>query len=444
MEPQTVAEIAKGLAAAIENPKETSDRLSSLGSALAAVAAKMEPQAAAEIARRGAQRLPAAMENPKETVSDRLSSLGSALEALAVEMEPQAAAELAKGLAAAMENPKETNSDRLLSLGKTLAALCVLLPSAHQSHLLALSNMLLMPVSEEVNEVEEQPYDRKLLAAVCAQLSQQDLTEVLKYPFCTGEAKQIVLLQLQAKTGRDVGGNVWKFVEQADALGIKDVGSPAERPSAKDALHELEPPPAAIGTPSLTTRPEPAAAAKPVPTTPNTSESDAQACYDRGRAYNGKRDYDKAIAEFNEAIRLDPQLAIAYDGLGRAYNSKRDYDKAIAEFNEAIRLDPNCAEACNGRGNIYYYQNDYDKAMAEFNEAIRLNPNCAEAYNSRGNIYYYKKDYDKAINEYTEAIRLDPTLAYAYEGRGNAYRKLGKKGKASADFANAKRLGLRN
>ena len=73
---------------------------------------------------------------------------------------------------------------------------------------------------------------------MCAQLRPQDLAEVLKYPFSTGEAEQIVLNQLE-KTGRKFGGDVWKFVEQADLLGIKDIGSPAQRPSAQDALDEL-------------------------------------------------------------------------------------------------------------------------------------------------------------------------------------------------------------
>jgi hypothetical protein len=74
---------------------------------------------------------------------------------------------------------------------------------------------------------------------VCAQLPPQDLAEVLKYPFCTSEAEQIVLKELQAKTGDNFEGNVWKFVEQADSLGIKDIGSPAQRPSVQDALKEL-------------------------------------------------------------------------------------------------------------------------------------------------------------------------------------------------------------
>jgi hypothetical protein len=99
--------------------------------------------------------------------------------------------------------------------------------------------MLLLVTPQEKAEGTEQPYERKLLVTVCAQLSPQDLAEVLKYPFTTGEAEQIVLNQLNTKTGRDFAGNVWKFVEQADALEIKDIGNPARRPLAQDALNEL-------------------------------------------------------------------------------------------------------------------------------------------------------------------------------------------------------------
>src|SRR5271166_4829029 len=158
------------------------------------------------------------------------------MEALAAKMEPQAAVEIAKGLAAALENPQETDSDRLSSLGKSLAAFCALLPSAHHTQLLALSNLLLGPVPKKKDEGEEQPSVRKLLTAVCAQLRPQDLAQVLKYPFCTGEAEQIVLNAISP----NFGGNLWKFVEQADALGIKDIAGPAKRPLAQDALNELD------------------------------------------------------------------------------------------------------------------------------------------------------------------------------------------------------------
>ena len=73
----------------------------------------------------------------------------------------------------------------------------------------------------------------------------------------------------------------------------------------------------------------------------NPRRQDAHAAYhNRGKAWSEKGDYDKAIADYNEAIRLDPKFAIAYHNRGGAWGSKGDYDKAIADYNEVIRLDP--------------------------------------------------------------------------------------------------------
>src|SRR5204862_543460 len=77
------------------------------------------------------------------------------------------------------------------------------------------------------------------------------------------------------------------------------------------------------------------------------------------------RDYDRAIADFSEAIRLIPKNATAFNGRGKAYANKRDYDRAIADYSEAIRLDPKYVFAFNNRGNAYRNKGDTDRAIAD-------------------------------------------------------------------------------
>src|SRR5665647_2576040 len=73
----------------------------------------------------------------------------------------------------------------------------------------------------------------------------------------------------------------------------------------------------------------------------------------RAAAYHDKGDLDRAIADYNEAIRLDPKHAKAFFGRGIAFSDKGDNDRAIADFNEAIRLDPKSAMAFDHRGSAY-------------------------------------------------------------------------------------------
>ena len=71
-----------------------------------------------------------------------------------------------------------------------------------------------------------------------------------------------------------------------------------------------------------------------------TAAKTAAAAVDRGNAEWRKGDYDTAVADFTEAIRLDPKDALSYFCRGKCYENKGEYDKAIADFTEAIRLDP--------------------------------------------------------------------------------------------------------
>jgi tetratricopeptide (TPR) repeat protein len=69
--------------------------------------------------------------------------------------------------------------------------------------------------------------------------------------------------------------------------------------------------------------------------------------FDRGLLFASRGDYDTAIVEYTEAIRLDPNYAAAYYNRGIAYHVKGDIDKAIADFEAALRIDPNHTTAKN-------------------------------------------------------------------------------------------------
>jgi tetratricopeptide (TPR) repeat protein len=114
---------------------------------------------------------------------------------------------------------------------------------------------------------------------------------------------------------------------------------------------------------------------------------------------------------------LVPSLA---SGAGDAFKKgvealgKKEYDKAIKDFTDAIRLDPKNAAAYRYRGHAHFKKKEYDRAIKDFTDAIRLGPKFITAYFGRGLAYYFKKEYDKAIRDYTQAIRLDPKDAPAY------------------------------
>ncbi len=167
---------------------------------------------------------------------------------------------------------------------------------------------------------------------------------------------------------------------------------------------------------------------------------DAVAFNNRGLIYQFKDDLDHAIADFDESIRLDPNYVFAFKNRGSAFAEKNDYDRAIADFNEAIRLDPTFAVAINARGSVYAAKRNLDSAIADYSEASRLNPNYANAFYNRGIAYQLKGDLDRAIADYSEAIRLDATDAPAFNNRGNVYLLEGRFDHAVVDYSQAIRL----
>ncbi|MDR1821894.1 MAG: tetratricopeptide repeat protein [Oscillospiraceae bacterium] len=173
-----------------------------------------------------------------------------------------------------------------------------------------------------------------------------------------------------------------------------------------------------------------------------------------GIAHFDNHNYDEAIKNFNEAIELDPNLAVAYSNRGAAYSYIDECELAIADYVKArelnrkgaivdhlnaIKLNQNNATAYYKHGNNYCDKGEYDLAIADYAKAIELNPNYANVYCDRGFAYTQKDEYDLAIADYTKAIKLNPNYKL-YCARGIVYYKKSKYRLAITDCTKAIKL----
>ena len=144
--------------------------------------------------------------------------------------------------------------------------------------------------------------------------------------------------------------------------------------------------------------------------------SSAAARFHRGTVWHQKGQIDKAIADYSESIRLDPR-STAYVNRGAAWHQKGELEKAISDYDEAIRLDPKRASAFRNRALVWHRKREWDKAIADCSEAIRLDPNYSDAFNDRGMCWALKRSWAKALEDFNEAIRLDPKHSKALSNR---------------------------
>lgn len=141
----------------------------------------------------------------------------------------------------------------------------------------------------------------------------------------------------------------------------------------------------------------------------------ARAHTDLGAVYYQNKQYEIALEEFNEAIKIDPTFALAYNGLGLVHSSLGQVDIADQHFKKAIQLEPNNSESHNNYGSFLCSRGFYDESIKEFLAAVKnpLYATPAVAYSNAGICSIRKNDYISGEGYLQKALQINPLLSNA-------------------------------
>jgi tetratricopeptide (TPR) repeat protein len=166
----------------------------------------------------------------------------------------------------------------------------------------------------------------------------------------------------------------------------------------------------------------------------------ASAFNNRGLIFMRRGDLDRAYEDFNSAVRFVPSGANRYIHLynrARVQTLRKQYGAALADFDEAQKLNPDGPQVVAYRCVTYTEMEKFDEALADCNEALAKMPKSSYGLASRGNAFLAKGDLDAALKDFDEAIRLGPTNIRAHAGRGQLYEKRRDFAAARADYRSA-------
>ena len=146
---------------------------------------------------------------------------------------------------------------------------------------------------------------------------------------------------------------------------------------------------------------------------------------------------EEAIAQFREALRVDPRHANAHFNLGNALAQQGHCNEAIAEYNKGLEIEPNCPSGYNNLGVTLADLGRFDGAIAHYQKALELQPDYPEAHHNFGLALANLGRLDEAAAHYRTALEIKPDYFEAHNHLGVALARLGRIDEAIAEYHKA-------
>lgn len=159
-----------------------------------------------------------------------------------------------------------------------------------------------------------------------------------------------------------------------------------------------------------------------------------------GNEYERHNQLDKAFAEYQEAVRINPRNVVMRCNLGRMLAHKGLYGQSMTQFSAALQMQPHNATIYFNMGMAFSRFGEWKSAIDSYRKAAQFDPNRALIYNNLGNAHAALNEFPEAIAAYTRAITLQPDFASAYSNLGNAFMSQGKFSEAARCYTQALKI----
>ncbi|MEW6455196.1 MAG: tetratricopeptide repeat protein [Acidobacteriota bacterium] len=134
-----------------------------------------------------------------------------------------------------------------------------------------------------------------------------------------------------------------------------------------------------------------------------------------------KGDYEKAVNEYREALKEDPNEPIYYYNLGISYRKMNKNDEAIEAFKKMIEIQPQSFSGLKNLGELYGLKKDFEEASKYFKKAVEISPNDPEAYYNLGACLMNNADYKGALEAFKKSIEVQSDYGASYYQLGLLY-----------------------
>jgi arylsulfatase A-like enzyme/cytochrome c-type biogenesis protein CcmH/NrfG len=156
-----------------------------------------------------------------------------------------------------------------------------------------------------------------------------------------------------------------------------------------------------------------------------------------GIALYGQNDFSAAARTFEEVLRDDPEVLLAYEFLGASLEKGGEFEKAQRNYEAALSSGIDSAQIRVGLGKIHLSRGNPSAAVAQLERAIEIDPRSTEAHYYLGNAYRAAKKTDLAVAQYRAAVALNPSYVWAWNGLGMTLAEQGADSEALRAFRRA-------